>query len=104
MTAPAPAGTVLRSGRLSPVKALATAAVGVAVAGVAFRLTPLQGRAGFLLVAYLAGVAAYLLAAARAESRRSVVDRLAAVVMITTVGVCLLALGAVLVYTVVRGV
>ena len=103
MTATAPAGTVLRSGRLSPVKALAAAAVGMAGAGVAFWLTPMQGRAGFLLVAYLAGVAAYLLAAARVESRRSVVDRLAAVVMVTTVGVCLLALGSVLIYTAVRG-
>jgi phosphate transport system permease protein len=75
----------------------------VAATAVAFWLTPLQGRAGFLLVAYLAGTATYLAAAGRVESRRSVVDRLAALVMVTTVGICLLALGSVLIYTAVRG-
>jgi phosphate transport system permease protein len=67
-------------------------------------VTPLQGRAGFLLVAYVLAIAGYLLAAARVEGRRSVVDRLAGVVMATTVGICLASLGAVLVYTAARGV
>lgn len=96
--------TSLRSGRLGRRQALAAAAGGVGLAAVAFWLTPLQGRAGFLVVAYLAGVAAYLVAAGMLESRRSVVDRLAAVLMVTTVGVCLLALGSVLIYTAARGV
>lgn len=98
------AASTLRSGRLTPAVAVAAAAAGVALAGVAFVLTPLQGRAGFLLVAYLAGTAAYLAAAAQVERRRSVVDRLMALLMVTTVGVCLLALGSVLIYTVARGV
>jgi phosphate transport system permease protein len=100
----APASTLLRSGRLTAGEALAAAAAGVAATAVAFALTPLQGRADFLLVAYLAGAAGYLMAAARVEGRRAVVDRLAAVLMATTVGICLLALGSVLVYTASRGV
>ena len=97
------AQSALRSGRVSSAQAVAAAGVGVILTGMAFVLTPLQGRAGFLVIAYLAGVAAYLIAAARVEGRRSVVDRLAAVLMVTTVGVCLLGLGSVLVYTVARG-
>jgi phosphate transport system permease protein len=99
-----PPATLLRTGRLGPGRALAAAAGGVAATAAAFRLTPLQGRADFLLVAYLAATAAYLVAAAGVEGRRSVVDRLAAVLLVTTVGVCLLALGSVLVYTASRGV
>jgi phosphate transport system permease protein len=95
---------LLRSGRLARSTAATAVAAGVAGTVVAFWATPLQGRADFVLVAYLAGVVAYLLAAARVEGRRSVVDRLATVLMATTVGVCLLALGAVLVYTASRGV
>jgi phosphate transport system permease protein len=96
--------TLLRSGRLDRAPAAAAVAGGVALAVVAFAVTPLQGRADFLLVAYAAAVAAYLVAAGRVEGRRSVVDRLATVLMATTVGICLLALGAVLVYTASRGV
>ena len=96
--------SALRSGRMSAGQAAAAAGGGVVLTGVAFAVTPLQGRAGFLVLGYVAGVAAYLLAAARLESRRSVVDRVAAVLMVTTVGVCLLALGSVLLYTVARGV
>ncbi len=95
--------TQLRSGRLAPGAAVAAGAAGVALAIVAFWLTPLQGRAGLVLVGYLAGTTSYLLAAARVEGRRSVVDRLATVLMVTTVGICLLALGSVLIYTAVRG-
>ena len=94
----------LRSGRLTTAQAVGAAGAGIALAAVAFAVTPLQGRAGFLLVAYLGGTAAYLAAAARVESRRSVVDRLAAVLMVSTIGVCLLALGSVLIYTVARGI
>ena len=93
----------LRSGRLQPAQALGAAGGGLLVAVVAFAVTPLEGRADFVIVAYLAAAAAYLLAAARIEGRRSVVDRLAAVAMVTAVGICLLALGSVLVYTAARG-
>ena len=99
----APAARMLRSGRLPVGHALAAAAGGTGLTAVAFWLTPLQGRAGFLVVAYVAATAAYLLAAARVEGRRSLADRLAALIMVTTVGICLLALGSVLVYTTVRG-
>ncbi|HEX2119027.1 MAG TPA: phosphate ABC transporter permease PstA [Acidimicrobiales bacterium] len=101
MSASAP--SVIHAGRLAPVQAVAAAAGGVVLTLLAFWVTPLQGRAGFLVVAYVAGTAAYLLAAGRVEGRRSVVDRLAAVLMVTTVGICLLALGSVLIYTAVRG-
>jgi phosphate transport system permease protein len=83
---------------------VAAAATGLALTAIAFAVTPLQGRVDFVAAAYLAATTAYLLAAARVEGRRSVVDRLAAVVMVTTVGLCLLALGSVLVYTAVRGI
>jgi phosphate transport system permease protein len=102
--APAVVPGGLHTGRLGRGTALAAPAGGVVLAALAFRLTPLQGRADFLLVAYLAATAAYLVAAARVEGRRSVVDRLAAVLMVTTVGICLLALGSVLAYTAARGV
>ena len=94
----------LRSGRRTTAQAVGAAGAGIALAAVAFAVTPLQGRAGFLLVAYLSGTAGYLAAAARVESRRSVVDRLAAVLMVSTIGVCLLALSSVLIYTVARGI
>jgi len=96
--------SALRTNRMGRGEGLAAAGAGVILTGVAFWLTPLQGRADFLVVAYLAGVAAYLVGAARLEGRRSVVDRLAAVLMVTAVGICLLALGSVLVYTAARGV
>jgi phosphate transport system permease protein len=95
---------LLHRGRLAPGRAWAASTGGVVLTAVAFRLTPLQGRADFVVVAYLAGAAAYLAAAAGVEGPRSVVDRLAAVAMATTVGICLLALGSVLVYTAARGV
>ncbi len=104
MTSPAAGTSVLRSGRLGRRQGAAAALAGTAVAAGAFVLTPLQGRADFLLVAYLSATAGYLVAAARTEGRRSVVDRLAAVLVATTVGICLLALGSVLVYTAARGV
>ena len=94
----------LRGNRLGRVPALGAAAAGVVVAGLLFLVTPMQGRADFLLVGYLSGVGAYLFAAARVEGRRSVVDRLVAVLMVTAVGICLISLGAVLIYTAVRGV
>ncbi|MDQ6797595.1 MAG: phosphate ABC transporter, permease protein PstA, partial [Actinomycetota bacterium] len=89
--------------RLRRSQSLGAAAVGVIVAAIAFALTPLQGRADFLLVAWLFATVAYLVAAGRIEGRRSVVDRLAGVFMVTAVVVCLIALSSVLIYTVVRG-
>ncbi len=92
-----------KRGRLRRSQSIGAAAIGVAIAAVAFVLTPLQGRADLVLVAWLFGTAAYLVAAGRVEGRRSLVDRLAGVFMVTAVAVCLIALGSVLIYTIVRG-
>jgi len=96
--------TMLRTGRLGRAQGVAATLAGVALAAVLFWLTPFQGRADFVVVAYVLGTVGYLGAAAREEGRRSVVDRLAGVLIATTVAVVLLALGSVLVYTAVRGV
>jgi phosphate transport system permease protein len=69
-----------------------------------FTVTPMQGRADFLLVSYVLGAGAYLGAARVVEGRRAVVDRLAGLLMTTAVVVCLIALGSILIYTIVRGV
>jgi len=90
-------------GRLKRSQAAVAVGVGVLVAAIAFVVTPLQGRADFLLVAWVFAILAYLFAAGRIEGRRSVVDRLAGVFMVTAVVVCLIALSAVLIYTIVRG-
>jgi len=84
-------------------QALTAAGAGVAASAVLFLLTSFDGRADFLLVAYVLGASAYLGAAARIEGRRAVVDRLVRVLVVTSVGVCLISLGAVLVYTAARG-
>lgn len=104
MSVPSTSSTLLHSGRLPRSAAIVAPMAGVAVTAVAFAVTPMQGRADFGVVAYVVATAAYLAAAARIEGRRSVVDRLAAVLLVTTVGVCLLALGSVLAYTAARGV
>jgi len=98
-----PASLLSGKGRLKRSHAMAAAGLGIAVAAVAFALTPLQGRADFLLVAWFFATFSYLFVAGRIEGRRSVVDRLAAVFMLTAVVVCLIALSSVLIYTVVRG-
>lgn len=90
-------------GRLRRPQALAAAGFGIGVTAAAFALTPMQGGADFVVVAWLFATIAYLGVAARIEGRRSVVDRLAGVLMVTAAAVCLLALGSVLIYTVVRG-
>jgi phosphate transport system permease protein len=82
---------------------VAATGAGVAAAAALFATTALQGRADFVVVAYLLGVVGYLGAAARIEGRRSVVDRLVGVVMVTSVVVCLISLGAVLIYVAARG-
>jgi phosphate transport system permease protein len=95
---------LLQGRRLERPRALGTSAAGLAVALLLFAVTPLQGRADFVVVGYLFAVGTYLVAAARTEGRRSVVDRLVGVLMVTAVAVCLIGLGAVLLYTAVRGV
>ncbi|MDQ6927219.1 MAG: phosphate ABC transporter permease PstA [Actinomycetota bacterium] len=101
----APSGiATFRRGRLTRVRAALSAGAGIAIAALLFAVTPLQGRADFLLVAYLLGAAGYLGAARQIEGRRAVVDRLAGLLVVTAVAICLLALGSILVYTAARGV
>ncbi|MDQ6724865.1 MAG: phosphate ABC transporter permease PstA [Actinomycetota bacterium] len=95
--------TLLRGNRLGRSAALAATGGGLVFAAFLFLVTPMQGRADFVVVGYVLAVGAYLVAAARAEGRRSVVDRLVSVLMVTAVAVCLISLGAVLVYTAARG-
>jgi len=97
------ASPLRRGKRLGRAGGLAAAGAGLATAVVLFWLTPMQGRADFVVVAYPLATAGYLLAAARSEGRRSLVDRLVGVLMVTAVVICLLSLGAVLAYTAVRG-
>jgi phosphate transport system permease protein len=93
----------LRRPRLARSRALAAVAVGVALTAVLFAVTPMQGRADFVVVAYLLAAACYLVAAARTEGRRGAVDRLMGLLVVTAVAVCLLGLVSVLAYTAARG-
>ena len=58
----------------------------MAITPVLFAVTPMQGRADFVVVAYTMGAACYLVAAARAEGRRGAVDRLMGLLMVTAFG------------------
>jgi phosphate transport system permease protein len=94
----------LRRPRMSTRAAAAAVGAGAAAAALLFWATPLQGTADFVVVAWAIGAMSYLGVAARTEGRRSVVDRAMAVLVLSAVAVCLLALGSVLAYTAVRGV
>jgi phosphate transport system permease protein len=94
----------LRRPRMSTRVAAAAVGAGAAAAALLFWATPLQGTADFVVVAWVVGAMSYLGVAARTEGRRSVVDRAMAVLVLSAVAVCLLALGSVLAYTAVRGV
>jgi phosphate transport system permease protein len=94
---------LLTHGRLQRWQAAVSAAAGVAVAAGLFAVTPMQGRADFVVVGYMCAVAGYLVTAARIEGRRQAVDRFFHALIVTAVATCLLALGAVLVYTAARG-
>ena len=68
-------GLLLEHGRLQRWQALLSAAAGIALAALLFAITPLQGRADFVVVAYALAVGGYLVAASRIEGRRQAVDR-----------------------------
>jgi phosphate transport system permease protein len=103
-TTPAMLPRTLRRGKLSRLQELGSAAAGIALAALLFAVTPMQGRADFLLVAWFLASAGYLVAAQVVEGRRSVVDRLVHVLVVSAVAVCLLALGAVIIYTASKGI
>ena len=94
---------LLTHGRLQRWQAVASAAGGVIVAASLFAITPMEGRADFIVVAYCLAVSGYLVAAGRIEGRRQAVDRFFHALVVTAVAVSLLAIGAVLVYTAARG-
>ena len=95
--------TSFRRGRLSRGRAALGIAVGLVVTATLSASALVKGTADVVVVAWLLGVAGYLLAARLVEDRRALVDRLVHVSVLSAVAVCLLALGAVLVYTISRG-
>lgn len=99
----ASAGLALRRGRLKRPQAALAGLAGLGVAAFLFAVTPLAGRADFVVVGWLLATASYVGAAAVVEGRRAMADRLVHVLIVTAVAVCLLGLGAVLAYTVSRG-
>ena len=93
-----------RSGRrLTRAHLVVAALAAVAVTGLLFAVTPLQGRAGFVLVAALLVIATVTGLTWAVEGRRRAVDRLAAVAVVTAFFVAMLPLVVVLTYTVGRG-
>jgi phosphate transport system permease protein len=92
-----------RHGRLTRGRALIGLAGGLAAAAVLSAAGVVKGSADVILVGWLLAVAGYLVAARLVEGRRALTDRLVHVLVVSAVAVCLLALGAVLVYTITRG-
>jgi phosphate transport system permease protein len=95
--------TSFRRGRLSRGRAMVGIGVGLLMTVGLSAVSVVKGTADVVVVAWLLGVGGYLLAARLVEGRRALVDRLVHVLVLSAVGVCLLALGAVLMYTVSRG-
>src|SRR5205085_644007 len=81
----------LRRGRLDRTRAALATAGGIALTLLLFAVTPMAGRADFLVVAWFLGVGAYLAAAVVVEGRRAATDRLFHALVVASVGVCLLA-------------
>ena len=101
LTVPAGGGLGIR--QLSRVQ-LGTAVVAVvALTLLLFAVTPLQGRVGFLLVAVALSLATVTALQWVVEGRRRAIDRMATMLAYAAFGLALLPLGAVLSYTVARG-
>ena len=93
----------LRRPRLRRLQLVAVAAACALVAGGLFALTPLQGRADFLLVTYLLYLVGQTAISYVVEGRRHATNRLAITLVMTAVIAAVLPLVAVLVYTVSKG-
>lgn len=76
---------------------------GIAVSLLLFAVTPLQGRADFLVFATLLTVAVLAVATWQVEGRRRAIDRLATSSALVALGLTLLPLGFVLGYVIKRG-
>lgn len=96
-------GATLRSRRLSRPVVLAAAVAAIAVTAVVFAATPFAGQAEFVIVATLAVIAAVAGMSWRVEGRRRAVNRLVTVGTVSAFALAVLPLGAVLGYTISRG-
>jgi phosphate transport system permease protein len=92
-----------RRGRLTRGRALLGLTGGLLVTALLSATTLVKGTADIILVGWLLSVTGYLMAARVVEGRRALTDRLVHVLVVSAVAVCMLALGAVLVYTISRG-
>lgn len=100
--APPVSSTLIRA-RLSR-RSLAVIAVGViAATAVLFAVTPLQGRAGFVLVAAGLYVVTQTVVSSLVEGRRRAKDRLVSSIVVACAGAAVLPLAAVLGFTVAKG-
>src|SRR5205807_6295269 len=99
----APSSSTFRHGRLTRERAIIGMAAGLAVTALPVLAGVVKGTADVIVAGWLLGIAGYLVAARLAEGRRSLVDRLVHALLVTAVAVCLLALGAILIYTISRG-
>ncbi len=102
-TAARPVAAQLHARRLSRPAALAGGVAAIAVTAGLFAITPLAGRAEFILVAGLAVLTAITGLSWRVEGRRRAVDRLVTTAAATALLLALLPLGGVLAYTLSRG-
>ncbi len=93
----------LRTPRLSPLVAVSCAVGALAATAAAFAVTPLAGRAEFVIVAALAMVGAVTGVSWRIEGRRRALNRLVTLGAGAAFALALLPLGAVLAYTISRG-
>jgi phosphate transport system permease protein len=100
----ADASATTLGGRRFPVAAMAaTAAAALVVTAVVFRLTPLGGRVGFVMVGAVAVLAALGAVSWRIEGRRKAVNRMVTIGAYGSMVIALIPLAAVLGYTVKRG-
>lgn len=81
----------------------AVAAGAIAVTAALFATTPLQGRAGFVLVAAILYVLAQTVISVRVEGRRAAINRLVTSIIVACTCAAVLPLVAVLGFTIVKG-
>ncbi len=98
-----PVRSSLQVGQLGRPRVALAVVAGIAVALLLFILTPLQGRAGFLLAAGALVIAAVSALSWTVEGRRRAADRFATTLMWTSFLLAMVPLVAVLGYTISRG-
>jgi phosphate transport system permease protein len=93
----------LRRPRLARAHVAAAAVASLLLTLVVFALTPLGGRADFVVAAFVVFVVAQTALSVVVEGRRYAVDRMATTLLSSAVAVALLPLVAVLAYTIGKG-